>query len=60
MDNSTGTPVNKYLDDEAYQPPLNRSKRAATANRNWLWPQGVVTFSLGSDITGMKLYHVAS
>ena len=55
MDNSTGTPVYKYLDDEVYQPPLNRSKRGATASRNWLWPQGVLNFSLGSDLTGMKL-----
>ena len=52
VDNSTGTPVYKYLDDENYHPPTNRPKRGATANRNWLWPLGVVTFSLYSDLTG--------
>ena len=55
MDNSTGTPVYEYLDDENYHPPTNRPKRGATANRNWLWPLGVVTFSLYSDLTGIQL-----
>lgn len=54
VDNSTGTPVYKYLDDEN-GPPSNRSERAATANRNWLWPQGVVTISLGSDLIGIAI-----
>ena len=53
MDNSTGTPVYEYLDDENYHPPTNRPKRGATANRNWLWPLGVVTFSFYSDLTGI-------
>lgn len=52
VDNSTGTPVYRYLDDENYHPPTNRPKRGATANGNWLWPLGVVTSSLYSDLTG--------
>ena len=52
VDNSTGTPVNKYIDDEDYRPPWNRSKRGATANQRWLWPQGVVIVSFSTDVSG--------
>ena len=52
VDNSTGTPVNVYIDDEDYHPPSNPSKRGATANRYWLWPQGVVLVSFFTDLSG--------
>ena len=57
VDNSTGTPVYTYLDDEDYHPPSNRSKRAATAKKNYLWPHGIVPCNLYSDLTGMVISH---
>ena len=56
VDNSTGTPVYTYLDEEDYHPPSNRPKRGATANRHWLWPQGVVIFSFYTDLSGITVY----
>ena len=55
MDNSTGAPRYTYLDDKNYHPPLNRSKRGATANKDRLWPQGIVPCSLYDDLTGMAI-----
>ena len=56
VDNSTGTPVYTYLDDEGYHPSSNRYERGATAKKDYLWPQGIVPCSLYSDLTGMHGY----
>ena len=53
VDNSTGTPVYTYLDDEEdYNSPSNRSKRGATASSRRLWPEGVVKCSISDEFTG--------
>ena len=54
MDNTTGTPVYTYLDEEDYHPP-SHSKRAATSNRNYLWPNGIVQYSLQSSFSGNEI-----
>ena len=53
VDNSTGTPVYTYLDDEDYSRPSNRSKRGATAYAHRLWPEGVVNCSISDELTGI-------
>ena len=61
MDNSTGTPVYKYLDDEDYYAsPSSRPKRGATARKDHLWPEGVVVCSFYTDLTGKMRIYVAN
>ena len=52
VDNSTGTPVYTYLDDENYYPPSNHSKRGATSHSYQLWPKGIVYYEFDSSLTG--------
>ena len=54
VDNSTGTPVYTYLDDD-YPPPSNRSKRGATSLANLLWPKGIVYYSIDATFTGFGI-----
>ena len=56
VDNSTGTPVYKYLDGEDH-PPSSHTKRGATAHRHHLWPQGVVTCSISDHFTSKHYLH---
>lgn len=51
IDNTTGTPLYKYINEEDYHPP-SHSKRAATSYKNRLWPQGIVQYDLNSSFTG--------
>ena len=53
VDNSTGTPVYTYLDDD-YPPPSNRSKRAATSNPSRLWPKGIVYYTFDPNYQGLQ------
>ena len=50
VDNSTGTPVYTYLDED-YPPPSNR--RGATSRADRLWPKGIVQYSIDADFTGL-------
>ena len=52
VDNSTGTPVYTYLDNDNYHPPSNRSKRGATSRSDRLWPKGIVYYKFDSSLTG--------
>ena len=52
VDNSTGTPVYTYLDDENYHLPSNLSKRGATSRSYQLWPKGIVYYEFDSSLTG--------
>ena len=52
VDNSTGTPVYTYLDDDNYHPPSNRSKRGATSSLYRLWPKGIVYYNFDFSLSG--------
>ena len=43
VDNSTGTPVYRFLDEEDH----SSSKRGATGRKQRLWPQGIIPYSFG-------------
>ena len=51
VENSTGTPVYTYLNDDNYHPPSNRSKRGATSRSDRLWPKGIVYYKFDSSLT---------
>ena len=50
VDNSTGTPVYTYLDDD-YPPLSNRSKRGAISHSYRLWPKGIVHYIIDDGMT---------
>ena len=52
VDNSTGTPVYTYLDDD-YPPPSNRSKRGAISLAYRLWPKGIIHYRFDLNFTGI-------
>ena len=52
VDNSTGIPVYKYLDED-YPQSSNRSRRGATSRADRLWPKGIVYYSIDADYTGL-------
>ena len=52
VDNSTGVPKYEYIEVDGYHPPLNKTKRAATAHQWRLWPQGIVYYELENSLSG--------
>ena len=50
VDNSTGTPIYTYLDED-YPPPSNRSRRGATSRTDRLWPKEIVHYSIDAYFT---------